>query len=371
MKTKDRLKIHWVTKPHEMVANALGYNIHNSQMLKHIEKYADLDETADIALTITPADQFIPVPGKFNVLFSMWEFLDLPETYIQGINKADLILVPCRFCKDVFSRYTKKPIEVCWEGVDPEVYRYHERKPSVPFRFLWVGAPNPRKGYPLILQAVQILEQLDNVEIYIKTTVPKIKWGQFFRNIWNKRHDIMKERGKLVSVWRMLQRLPRPQLADKVIRYGKKKNIIFDTRKLPINELIELYNSAHCFVLPSFGEGWGLTLCEAMATGAPCVATKNTGTADFFDEQVGYVVEHGMKELDLRDYKLKTRGYEPSGKSTIEQMFKVMREYPEALRRGRAASRRILEKFTWDRSAKRLHDILRRHAPCQPLPKQT
>jgi glycosyltransferase involved in cell wall biosynthesis len=355
-----------------MVGNAYGYGYHNAQMRKHIQKYLELDDTgeAEMCLQITPADKFVPILGKFNVLFTMWEFLDLPQSYIDGINKADLILVPCSFCKDLFKKYTDKPVEVCWEGVDPEIYRYHDRKPTVPFRFLWVGAPNPRKGYQLILESVRIIEQLKDVEMYIKTTVPKMNWWQTLMNAWRKRKDIFGDKTKRMSFWRMLRRIPTPQIADKVFRYGKYKNIIFDTRKLPLAELLELYNSAACFVLPSYGEGWGLTLCEAMATGAPCIATKHTGTADFFDEKVGYVIDHDIRVQEMQNYKLTTSGYAPDTQSMLDRMFEVIRNYPKALKKGRAASVRILNDFTWDRSAQRLNEILRRYEPCQSYQKQ-
>ncbi len=373
MTNQTKMKISWPTKSDSFIGNAFGYNYHNSMMRRHIQKHLELDDLGEarICLQITPADHFTPVQGKFNVLFTMWEFHDLPQSYIEGINRADLIIVPCSFCKKLFEKYTKVPVEVCWEGVDPEIYRYHERKPTVPFRFLWVGAPNPRKGYQLILEAVKVVEKIKDIEIYIKTTVPKMNWFQTIRNAWKKRDEIFASGPRRMAFWRMLRRIPTPQLADKVQVFGKHKNIIFDTRKLPLEELLDLYKSAHCFVLPSFGEGWGLTLCEAMATGAPCVATKHTGTADFFDDKVGYVIDHDIRTQEMANYKLTTTGYAPDTQSMLDQMFTVLREYPRALKKGRAASRRILQDFTWDRSAQRLHEILRRHEPCQQSQKQT
>lgn len=360
------MKVHWTMKPHDLVGNALGYNVHNSNMLKYAAKYLDIDESAEIALTITPADQFVPVPGKFNILFTMWEFLDLPQSYITGINKADLIIVPCRFCKDVFSRYTKKPIEVCWEGVEPSLFKYHERKINSPFRFLWVGAPNPRKGYPLVLEVLKVFQNHPEIEIYIKTTAPQLDWKKTFSNIWKKRKHIFdgEFRGR---VWHFLQSIPRPGMHKMLFRTGKHKNIIWDSRKLPLEDLISLYHSAHCFILPSFGEGWGLTLCEAMATGAPCVASAHTGSADFFDEQVGYPISFEIKEQEMRNYDVIARGYVPDTHDFLRKMIQVVKNYPEALRRGKRASERIHSTFTWDKSAKRLAEIIRKYAPVEVL----
>lgn len=366
---RSKVPIQWLTKEHDHVANALGYATHNKFMRKHCQRFFDFEDSSNIALQIVPADQFVPVEGKFNVLFTMWEFLDLPQSYIEGINRADLIVVPSRFCKDLFARYTDVPIEVCWEGVEAEKYEFRKReRPSFisgeKMRFLWVGAPNPRKGYPLVVEAVKFIERLPRMELYIKTTVPQINWMQTIRNVWNRRADIFGDANKRMSFKRMLRRMPRPSLAGKVRVVGKHKNIFFDTRMLPFDELHELYHSAHCFLLPTFGEGWGLTLCEAMATGCPCIATSVTGTADFFDEQVGYPIKHTIERQNLDNYDLKTRGYVPDIKDMVAKMVRVMENYDEASRFGAKASNRIKTKFTWERSAARLDSIIRRYAPC-------
>ena len=61
----------------------------------------------------------------------------------------------------------------------------------------------------------------------------------------------------------------------------RERNMILDGRFLPRNDLIKLYYDADCFVFPHRGEGWGLTLMEAMASGLPCITTKHSGVLDF------------------------------------------------------------------------------------------
>lgn len=364
VKQRSKTKLFWNTKEHNLLSNALGYNTHNKFMRKYSERFFDLTEDADIAMTITPADQFTPVPDKINVLFTMWEFLDLPKTYIKGIAKADALIVPCNFCRDLFRRYTDKPIYVCWEGVDVNAYKHHQRTmPNISigekFRFLWVGAPNPRKGYPLVVEATKIIEQMPNVELYFKTTVSESSRWESLKAIWKNKKSFLPPFHKLDIVARKIKRIFKPGLADKLKVYGKHKNVIFDTRFLSFKDLIGLYNSAHCFLLPTFGEGWGLTLSEAMATGAPCIATQCTGTADFFDEQVGYTIKYEIKEQELQNYDLTARGYFPDTRDMVRHMMHVMQNYKEALGKGKKASSRILNKFTWERSALRLHEIIK------------
>jgi glycosyltransferase involved in cell wall biosynthesis len=365
----NKVRVDWRTPEHKLVGNALGYNTHNSNMRKFCQEFMEFDPTAPIAVTIAPADHFVPVPGKFNILFTMWEALNLPDNYLPALKEADVIVVPSRFCRDLFKKYTDKPVELCWEGVDENIYVPAERKwkPGEKFRFLWVGAPNPRKGYPFMLEVIKIFEDMPSVEIYLKTTMPKMSWVQVFVNAWHKRREFWKTEYKKQRVmwWlsfkRAFARIPKPYYADKRTVMGKHKNIIFDTRHLTLPELVNLYHTAHCFVLPSTGEGWGLTLCEAMATGVPCIATPVTGCADFFDEQVGYPLNYDIKELDMQNYKLKAKVYVPDTRDLVAKMMHVMGHYGAALKKGNAASTRVRSKFTWRKSAKQLSEIVRRY----------
>ncbi len=365
-----KLKVCWIqlaTK--NPVANALGYAVHSKFMMEHCQKIIDFDIDAKITVSIVPADHFIPISNKFNFLFTMWEFLDLPQCYIDGLNKADAIIVPSAFCRDLFRRYIKKPISVCWEGIEPEKFPFYQRKfPNLNagerFRFLWIGAPNPRKGYPLILEAIKLIEQIPHWEIYIKTTASeKPKWNKYPLIFARRVKNIFKHKNKINMIKLFGQSLKRffmPELSDKLKIFGKYKNIFFDTRKLPFDELTGLYNLAHCFLLPTFGEGWGLTLCEAMATGCPSIATNVTGIREFFSDDVGYTLKYEIKPADLRDYyKFETSGYIPDTKDFIEKMIYVFQHYNEALKKGEKASKRIHNKFTWEKSARRLDEIIR------------
>lgn len=383
VESKPKTKLYWIREDKgPLVANVLGYATHNNMMKKYSEKYFDYTDTANIALNITPADHFVPIPGKFNILFTMWESLDIPESYKEALNKADLILVPCKFCKDIFARYTTKPIEICWEGIEPQSFPFHKRefplvitekgifpKDGHRFRMLWVGAPNPRKGYYSILELVKIFEQLPHFEIYIKTTsFPKstnrefmiINWRRFLKvcKFWNNSNIV---RGEISAMKQSVERKFKPDVANKVQIMGKHKNIIVDTRKLPFDELVGLYNSAHVFLSPHMGEGWNLPLCEAMATGAPSVATGASGCMDFFNEDVGYPIKYDIKETELVNYDCKSRVFIPDTHDLLNRVFEVFRNYSAALKKGAKASTRIHDKFTWEKSASRLNDIIQKY----------
>ena len=59
-------------------------------------------------------------------------------------------------------------------------------------------------------------------------------------------------------------------------------------------ELVQLYNQATLYVLPSMSEGFGLTIIEAMACGCPVLATDSGGAGDIIrNGENGYLVKHG------------------------------------------------------------------------------
>jgi len=325
----DPVKIHWVTRWKEGLGNSYGYYIHNETLFRYVQARPDVEITEDapVAWWICPPELFRePVPDKINVLFTMFESPDVPPQYSEPLKLADWLVAPSTWVKEILSQhFPAERISVIHHGVEPVFtfkrrYRPHEK----PFRWLWCGAPNPRKGWEeVIVVWNQLFKGNPNVELYIKTT--------------------------------------------RVEGCQKTSNVIVDGRKLPLNELIDLYHSAHGFIFPTRGEGFGLTLAEAMATGLPCIATDYSGVTDFFDASVGWPLN--WKMIDGEITFISTRETAPARLATcdLEQMARMMLEvmagYKKALDRGRRASIRIRRDFTWDRAAEAVVGLVGRLTP--------
>jgi glycosyltransferase involved in cell wall biosynthesis len=281
----------------------------------------------------------------------MYEACDIPKSWIPKIQGADLIVVPCEHNKRLFRKYTDKPIEVCLEGVLTDKFSYVDRQfPKwKPFRFLWFGATNQRKGFQYAIGAWRLLqlkypEISANCELYMKTT----------QNIACKRITGFKD-GK-----------PIKELMPKE-RIFKTENAIVDTRKVSEEELTKIYHDAHCFLFPTMGEGFGLTLAEAMSTGLPSIYTPWSGPVDFCSNKEGYSLKFKMGKVESQIARLDgnhikdcvTHAAEPDIEHLVRRMVQVYSDYDRALSKGRRAADRIRKEITWDISAKRFMDIIR------------
>lgn len=322
------MQICW-TADYEMRGNGYGYTMHQRNLRAALEaEGVEMDSGSDLAVHITTPPSFEPIPGKFNVLYTMYEMAEIPKEWIGPLNRADMIVVPNQHNRHLFRRYTKLPIEVVWEGVKPEKFTLKKREapgPGEKFRFLWLGASNPRKGYEHVAMAWSIFyrahpELHGKVELYLKTTQPMTET----RNL------------NLVEV-----------------------DAIFDNRDLPLDELIELYHSSHCFLFPSMGEGWGLTLHEAMATGVPAIYTPWSAMRDWVPEKYAYSLKFDMKHIDtLRQtgagkgqrYHRAPAAY-PDFEHLAKRMYQIYRRYDEAAEKGYKGGE-VVRQITWERSAK-------------------
>ena len=60
------------------------------------------------------------------------------------------------------------------------------------------------------------------------------------------------------------------------------------------DDVFELLCLSHCFLLPSFREGFGLVLVESAIAKIPIIASKNGSIENLISEKEGYVVENNI-----------------------------------------------------------------------------
>lgn len=345
--------IYWINKPYEGYGNGLGYSVHNNNMYKHTKKHMDIDDPyAEAFFQIAPADLYRHVEGKLNVLLSMWEHNEIPESYKANLGKADVVFVPCKFCADIFRPYTKREPIVIWEGIEPKDFPFVQRKEpdyanGERFRVFWSGARNTRKGYQYAIALAELVKDMPDIEVYIKTHAELPDKMTLFEEI---------SKAGVAEVDKYLD----TYISTQEVRVlGKHKNIFFDMRKIPFQELKDLYAKAHLFLFPTSGEGWGLMGTEALATGCPMLATNVTGVRDWYDQQVGYELDWKYESIKATNYgDMLVSTHSPILNDLVQKVFSIKNNYQEALAKGKTGSRRMHKKFTWEQAGIRLAKAL-------------
>lgn len=294
---------------------------------------------------------------------SMWESPDFPAAYRPNFAAVDHLIVPCAWNVELFRPYLRAgvPISVVPLGVETEIFSFTRREWTPPsslvdlrgkafamsrsFQWLHVGSTNVRKGADVLQDAWNSYGwwQRGDCHLYVKVTG-------------------LTEHAADVAV-REVGFQPIPDRPGAFVHPAWR--VILDGRNLPRHALAKLYQQSHGFILPSGGEGWGLTLHEAAVTGLPVICTPLGGHVDSFmgEHFVGlewseypteseFEDEHGMTTATIRTALAHPQALDAA-------MRQMMADYPAALDRARKAAK-IAKTYTWERSALAFYEALRR-----------
>jgi len=170
---------------------------------------------------------------------------------------ADLVLAPSSFVQQTILHFhPDKKVVLAPYGVDLEFWQPSPvpRNPFSELRFLYAGQLSIRKGIPVLLEA------------------------------WNKA-GIPDAKLVLVGSWHLANER-RASLTSGVEYHPPCSSA----------ELRRHYHQADLLLFPSFFEGLGIVLLEAMACGLPVVATKESGGPDILDAATGKIISSGDVE---------------------------------------------------------------------------
>ena len=254
-----------------------------------------VEDAPRVVVSMTPDNltgHEMPEGSRLSMI-TMWEHEQIPPSWIDKINRArvDHIIVPCSHNYRLFkAAFPNIQVDLVPLGVDVDAFEYRERLPPAPgerMRILWLGAPNPRKGWQVMLQVAKTYEAWSKktgrdsgLEFYFKTTTADFgdedEVNETVDKVLEKHShikDLLKEEG--LTVDEFTERIiKRKGVHMRKFIMGDRGNIRMDVTTMELDELIRLYHSSNVFVYPSYGEGFGLTLAEAMATGCPVVSIK-------------------------------------------------------------------------------------------------
>ena len=148
----------------------------------------------------------------------------------------------------------------------------------------------------------------------------------------------------------MGQRLREMQLS------GDAPHIVYLDRDFSDIEIVQLYNACDCLVHPYRGEGFALTVLEAMACARPVIVTSGGATDDFVDDDTGFRIPSsrvvfGNRSISGRKTASDLWLLEPDQDALRETLIGVFDNRERAREAGRRARQKVETGWTWGHAA--------------------
>lgn len=263
--------------------------------------------------------------GQRKHLFTMWETDTLPEAMRENLHNFDTIIVPSQTCLELYSKYHDN-VHYVPLGVNSDRWHYQKRRRTDTFFTFLTGGTGTRKGGDLVFRA----------------------FNELFPNGQAPNRD-----------------MPIPRLIFKAPRDDgyRGENIESVVGFITPEAEVDLYASAHCYVQPSRGEGWGLQPLQALAQGCPTILTDAHGHEPF--AQFGVPIDATkVPAAGMELFGPCGNWWEPDYEALKKAMWDVYANY-ETFHQPYAAlqSEKVREKFTWENSAQHIVQAIGGRSP--------
>lgn len=219
-------------------------------------------------------DQFFEdKKSKIRIGYTIFEMCQIPKSWVPHCNKVDVIWTGSNYSKASFlSSGVKIPIKVLPHAIDLDLYNVNAEPWKIDnkrgFSFISIFDFNERKAWKDLLRAYwYAFNKNDDVCLILKVFFGTFS-EQSIKSIINK---IMNYRDEL-----------------KITNFAP---ILIYGYDIPNAQMPGLYRSADCYVGIS-REGFGLSYCEAMACGIPCIGPEIGGNREFMTEENSYLIKY-------------------------------------------------------------------------------
>jgi glycosyltransferase involved in cell wall biosynthesis len=194
--------------------------------------------------------------------------------------------------------------------LNEDEFQKFKQKHALPNKYLlFVGTLEPRKNIEGLLDALIHLAQQKSKTYPLVIAGPK---GWLYENI-----------------------------EKKIKKYQEISRVII-TGYLQDPELVSLYQNAHLFIYPSFYEGFGFPVLEAMANSAPVICSNNSSLPEVGGKAVAYIDPKSPENIA----------------ENIENLFHNENERKKMITAGLAQAK----KFSWEKAAEETFKIYRKIA---------
>jgi len=245
---------------------------------------------ADVSFQVQLPNEWSPDAARFNIgVTAGVETTKCSQSWVDAINSMDLVIVPSEFTKKTFlnSGDIKTKIVVIPEYIQPQIIQESippmELDIDTEFNFLMFGlitGPSPETDRKNTFYGIKWLCETfkddPKVGVVIKTSLGRMTYI---------------DRKRTTDLLRKLL---------KEVRIGDYPKFYLSHGYMSVDEVSSFYRSNKINALVSFtrGEGYGLPILEAAASGVPVMATGWSGHMDFLQKIKFSSFEYELLEVD-------------------------------------------------------------------------
>ena len=341
----------------------------------------NLSVTPDVWIQITVPNEFQKV-GKYNIgCTAGMETTLVHETWIQGVNRMDLVLTSTRHGKASFmnTQYEQKdkktdktisilkvetPIEILFEGAD--LTKYFPTKniklslSEITEQFCYLAVGHWMRG--------DFGEDRKNIGYTIKSFL------EAFKNKPTPPALVLKTMEVGSSIIDREKILDKIEAIRKTVK-GKLPNVYLLHGEISDEEMNYLYNHPKIKVMVSFtkGEGFGRPLLEFSLIGKPIIASGWSGQTDFLDKTmsilIGGELRNVHKSAAVKDMILEeSKWFYPNDQEVAKAYRETFKHYKKFVPLAREQRKFSKDNYSFEKMTERLHFILDSKLP--EFPKQ-
>ena len=206
-----------------------------------------------------------------------WEESKFPKQYVEWFNtKLTMVFTMSDYVKNLLEE-NGVDLPIVTTGLVVEDILKIKSKPlpyNLPdaFKMLHISSAFARKGVDILLEAFEKLDDKNKISLIIKT----------FPNPHN----------DVINQIENLKYTIKDSYEDGVSLYKKSnKEILLINKDISDSEIKYLYEKADILVAPSYGEGFGLPMAEAMLLNLPVITTNYGGQVDFCSDDNSWLLD--------------------------------------------------------------------------------
>ncbi|MDK8181193.1 glycosyltransferase family 4 protein [Paenibacillus sp. UMB4589-SE434] len=280
-----------------------------------------------------PAYHFVKSSVQYTIGMTMFECNRLPFNWARRCNMMDEIWVPSTFNRTSFAQsgIPLHKIHTMPYGVDSVLFQPRPSTIPIPGRrqyaFLAVCSFDERKGIETLVSAFfEEFDESEDVCLILKTRA-------------SSEQEILQQQHYIDRISVQVSDKPRPSVI-----------LLSTTGSWSEEQLAALYNTADCYVLPTRGEGWSLTVMEAMASGLPVITTNWSAHLDFMNDSNGYLIQ--VQGFVASNPAYPRLYWAIPDRNHLRLLMRHVYTHPEEAAAKAELGRRILtEQYTWEQSA--------------------